>query len=73
MSRSYVVEAMTFDANDDMVYVKQPIERPITEEDESLLVAGQYILAPVTVPNVSVLCKVMEITPDLVLLRRLAQ
>jgi hypothetical protein len=73
MRRNYIVEAMTFDANDCMVYDDHSIEPPITEEDEKTLVVGQYILAPVTVPNVSVMCKVLEITPDLIRLRRLAQ
>lgn len=73
MSRNYVVEEMTF-VEDNPVYVQRPVERPITEEDEQRIAVGEYILAEVTdTPNVSVLCKVMDITADSVLLRRLAQ
>lgn len=73
MARNYTVETMDFDSEGKMSYGERPIERPINEDDEALLQIGQYVLAAIDEPNFSVLCKVMNITDDTVLLRRLSE
>jgi hypothetical protein len=73
MARNYTVETINYDSEGEMFYGERPIERPINEEDEALLQIGHYVLAAIDEPNFSVLCKVMNLTDDNVLLRRLSE
>jgi hypothetical protein len=73
MSRSYVVEEKTSTVDGTPVRVQRLVERPIREEDEQLLSVGCYVLTCIDIPQFSVMCEVLEITPDLVRLRRLSE
>jgi hypothetical protein len=68
MARNYTVEVPDY-IDGKICTSEQPIERPITEEDEETLQIGQLILAAIDEPNFSVMCKVMEISETDVRLR----
>lgn len=61
MARNYTVEVPDY-IDGEICTSEQPIERPVTEEDEKTLQVGQLILAAIDEPNFSVMCKVLEIT-----------
>lgn len=61
MARIYTVEVPDY-IDGEICISEQPIERPITEEDEETLQIGQLILAAIDEPNFSVMCKVLDIS-----------
>jgi hypothetical protein len=61
MARNYTVVVPDY-IDGEICSSEQPIERPITEEDEETLQIGQVILAAIDEPNFSFPCKVLDIS-----------